>query len=210
MKLSLDVGPFYCSKSILPHLEKVFGGEYEVPLYRGPYVILDCGANAGAFAIWASHRWPGSYIRAYEPHPKTFKLLEQNVENYPYIETIERGLGVPGMRILYNGTNNEGEATLFPNAVSDGTGQHVEIISPLKMPEADILKIDCEGAELEILSPLIEDGRKFRAVMIEFHNEAIRREVDRLLSDYVLLRCTMIDPGCYDIGTAIYMHKELL
>jgi FkbM family methyltransferase len=201
---------FKCSESIRPHLEKIFAGEYEVPLNDGPYGIIDCGANVGAFAMWASKRWPGSLIYAYEPHPETFKLLVENTEYLSdRILRYEKGLGLAGWRPLYNGMYNEGEATLYPNAVSNGTGQHVEIISPLELPKADILKIDCEGAELEILAPLLSDGRKFKAIMIEFHNEGHRREIDFLLRDYHLIRCD-ISPYTHNIGTVAYMHKECI
>jgi FkbM family methyltransferase len=198
-----------CSDSIRPHLQKIFDGEYEVPLNDGPYTILDCGANVGAFAMWASLRWPGCQIFSYEPHPGTYEVLQENIKDYPNVETKNLGLGIPGMRVLWNGTNNEGEATLFQNLVSSGTGQHVEIISPLCMPEADIIKVDCEGAELEILEPLIRDGRKFKAIMVEFHSPSLRREIDSLLEDYILIRCD-IDQNYFKIGTAIYVAPEVL
>lgn len=203
MKIALK-----CSESIHPYLQKIFDGEYDIPLDGGPYTILDCGANVGAFALWASIRWPGSQIFSYEPHPVTFKTLRENLAGHSNVVTVERGLGNPGMRILWNGTSNEGEATLYPNGVSNGTGQHVEIISPLATPEADILKIDCEGAELEILEPLIRSGRKFKAIMIEFHNELFRRKIDNLLTDYRLIRCD-ISEETYHIGTVIYLHSEI-
>ena len=68
---------FYCEEAMRPHVARVFEGEYEVTM--SPELvkprILDIGANLGAFAIWASKRWPGASFICFEPHPTTYKLL---------------------------------------------------------------------------------------------------------------------------------------
>ena len=42
-------------------------------------VILDIGANIGAFALWAIGRWPGCRLHCYEPLPANFDMLRQNL-----------------------------------------------------------------------------------------------------------------------------------
>lgn len=76
MEIKIDI-PVLCPQNIRPFLEKVFSGEYDVGIYLPPKTrIIDLGANFGSFALWAAHRWPGSEIQAFEPHPEVFKVLE--------------------------------------------------------------------------------------------------------------------------------------
>src|SRR5947207_3356176 len=58
---------------------EVLAGEYESGHFGEGLTVVDLGANVGAFSVWASRRWPGSTIHAYEPHPDTFAMLVRNV-----------------------------------------------------------------------------------------------------------------------------------
>lgn len=185
MIVSFDV-PFVCPENIEPHLEKIMsGGEYDVRIaLPGGRTILDLGANFGSFSVWASHRWPGSTIHSYEPHPDTFAGLLENVKIYPNITAYNFGLGDPGMRVMHDGLHNAGENSFHRidnNPMA--TGRHLEVRSPLDLPEADIIKLDIEGCEREVLLPLIEAGRKFELILYEYHNNTLRRQLEALLSD---------------------------
>lgn len=205
MQITLPIRHFRCSASLKPHLQDIFDGEYDLPVHWTNLIILDCGANVGAFSVWASHRFPGSLIHAFEPNPDATPELLENTYAYNVI-THHVGVGKPGMRPLYDGVNNLGEASLFKGSgVTKDTGRHVEIIEPLEMPVADILKIDTEGAEIEILQPLIRGGRKFRAVMIEYHREDDRKLIDEILSDYVLIGLHAYQ-SCR--GVVKYIHRD--
>ncbi len=205
--ITFRIPPLKCSEIILPHLDKVFSGEYDVPLFRREnYVIADCGANCGAFAIWAYHRWPGSQIHCYEPHAETFSRLQENLR--PYREERFRlypfGLGTPGKRHL-EGNNICGEASVSDDPTA--TSVPVQVESALAIPyDTNILKIDTEGAEVEILEPLIGAGRKFLAIMIEYHQEDYRRRIDILLSDYRLVSHQLMG---VNQGTVCYLHRSL-
>jgi len=209
MKLNCTL-PFVCPDNIKPHLEKVFQGEYDIPLYlKRPPMILDLGANCGAFSVWASHRWPGSSIFAYEPHPENYKYLHRNIHGYPKVFGFNYGVGNPGLRPLSDGRFNCGEAS-FHKVINNPlpTAQHIEVRSPLEvLTEADIIKIDTEGCEVEILKPLIESGRKFKAIMFEWHNESDRRILDSLLVDYNLVGSEVAHP--IGRGVSKYLHREV-
>lgn len=208
MKTQFDV-PFSCPPDIAPYLQKVFDGEYDIPLFfYGPH-ILDLGANCGSFALWASHRFPACTIDAYEPHPKTFEILKRNVEPYKNITIHNFGVGTPGLRVLCNGKNNSGEASFhLPADNLAPTGQHLDVHDPMELPEADMIKLDIEGCEMEVLEPLITSGRKFNIIMLEWHNHSLRRRVDALLKDYFLIGSNVHSMA--GLGVDKYMHKSLL
>lgn len=202
---------FYCEDSIRWHLEKVFAGEYEVPLkFERPAVILDIGANVGAFALWAADRWPGAVIHCYEPHPVTHGTLLSNLSlTKERIFANNFAVGPAGRATLHEGIHNSGEATLFGgNQVSSGVTHEVEVRSPLTLPDADIIKIDAEGSEVDILRPLIEAGRHFSAIMFEYHRVDDRRLLDTLLRDYILTGAA-VTPNPH-LGVVRYLHRSFL
>lgn len=207
MKMPHD---FRCPPNMIGHLQKVFDGEYDIPLLTAensqPLKILDLGANCGAFALWAQKRWPGSFIFCYEPMPETFEFLKSNLEGRDkmYFEQVAIFGHTPGEMEIYAGKNNIGEASLFKGRVQVDTPIRVKTLPAKQLPHADIIKLDVEGAELEILFNLIAfEQRTFSAVLLEYHSEPIRRMLEALLSDYWLVRAEVAEPGR---GTLCYVH----
>lgn len=208
MRISFSV-PFSCPTELAPHLQKVLSGEYDVPFPFESPQILDLGANCGAFSLWASHRWPDCKIYAYEPDAANFEILCRNIAHYPHVLPIQRAIGTPGLRVFLDGAHNSGEGSFYRMSDNDRlTGRHLEVMSPLILPRADIIKIDTEGCELEILRPLIEDGRTFSAILLEYHSESDRREIDSLLRDYCLVGSIVEYVG--GRGVCRYVHQSLM
>jgi hypothetical protein len=75
---------------------------------------------------------------------------------------------------------------------------------PDVLPEARIVKIDAEGAEVEILSRLVPI--RFDVVLLEYHSEGNRRRVDALLADYILVGGEARGPHR---GVWKYVHRRL-
>jgi FkbM family methyltransferase len=150
-----------CPAEMVWHLAQVLEGEYESGYVGERLRVLDIGANAGAFSIWAAHRWPGSMIDAYEPNPGTFPLLQANTLSYPMIRC--HNLAVypsAGEKIAFTSRYpGDGEAGVV-EALADTFRQggraereffDVPALHPRELPPADIVKIDVEGAEAEIV-----------------------------------------------------------
>ena len=174
----------YLARPIDPnHCKNVLEGAYDVPYWpEKPPVILDIGANIGAFTRWAVKRWPGCTVHAYEPQPDNYKLLEQTVSNldvincvhtYPKAVTDKNGTGK-----LFNHAFNCGEFSFFRQGGDAESREpkdivEVETIAGMDLPKADILKLDCEGSEGSILASLYAANRlmDFSAIMLEYHNE---------------------------------------
>jgi len=177
---------FQCPPSMRPHVQSVLAGEYDIAYDNPKPVILDVGANIGSFALWASRRWPGSFIHCYEPLPENFAALEGNVAPVKSRVVLNNhAIGEPGQRKLFLGRNNCGEASFFDLGEQSRDWVNVEARAPATLPKADILKLDTEGSEVEILSGLPD--LTFDLVLLEYHSEENRRTVDRLLQDYILV-----------------------
>lgn len=205
---------FRCPKDMQWHLQKVFDGEYDIPLAGDAYRIIDLGANCGAFAIWAAHRWPGSEIFCYEPIPDTFEYLRQNVaklkgqaESIRIFEAAITGTG-PGYAQMSIGVNNCGEASLHNMQVDSGVFVTVPTLPPSSLTLAHILKLDVEGSELGILEQLVGvEQRTYWAILVEYHSPEIRLGIEQLLAPkYRLVKADVASPFR---GTICYMNQKI-
>lgn len=137
--------------------------EYMFPeLPVQPDVIFDIGANIGITAILLSKKYPFSTIYSFEPEAENYSILLKNVEGIDRIKTFNFGL-----------SNRDAKAALMKSAMEGNFGgytmfdkgageihQEIEIraISDFMQSQGiekiDLIKIDCEGAEYDILTSL--------------------------------------------------------
>ncbi len=164
-----DVHPDHCR-------DVVEGGAYDIPWSpETPPVVLDLGANVGGFCRFASARWPGCTIYAYEPHPNNFKLLKRTVDAIPdnsRIQCSECAVAdaASTMKLKFHATAvNCGEWSLNTGGEPKDSVD-VAVIDARTLPKADILKIDTEGSEAQILEALKYRLHEFSAVMMEIHS----------------------------------------
>jgi hypothetical protein len=80
----------------------------------------------------------------------------------------------------------------------------VKVMSAKHLPQCDIIKIDTEGAEIEILENLVHFPNIF---LVEFHSAYNRRKIDELLLDYTLIECTMRG---WNYGILKYVKSSLV
>jgi FkbM family methyltransferase len=138
--------------------------EYCLPLALEPKVILDIGSNIGASILFFHRQFPSARIYGFEPHPETFRILQANVGSIPSVEVFNYALGATDARIstAFNGidfsglvakpgsVNPPGAATIVECEVKHAG----EVMKNLGLVRADLIKIDCEGAEYDVLTAL--------------------------------------------------------
>lgn len=209
------MGDFSYPDNMHEHINKIFEGEYALLLRDHPEapVVLDLGANVGAFAYWALRYWPGSRVICYEPNPAALSYFRKNLSEEMTegrITLHDKAVSsVPGRRFLFDGKFNLGEASLFCLEEQQETGLIVDVIHPKFLPPADILKVDTEGCEYEIISELLTAGREYKLILFEYHSEAVRRSLDALLAyrGYDLI-CG--EATARNRGTLKYAHRSLV
>lgn len=138
-------------------------------------VILDIGAHVGVVSCYLSKRFPQARIIAYEPHPANFARLVRNldanmclnVECYPLAVTADgRGITLHGDR-----RTNTGGYSAFssgPDVVTVGS----VAIGSVFTGHLALLKLDCEGAEYEILHALRSSLSYVDRLVMEVHTNA--------------------------------------
>ena len=145
--------------------------EYDMDLAEPPDVVLDIGANIGAFALRAHERWPNAQILAYEPIEENFETLRQNaiaVESQTgNIYACRSAVGsVTGTRDIFKGKSHTSSSFHQIGGQTSET-EEVQCMNAKGLPSADFVKIDVEGSELEVLEGIpLKDAK---ALAVEYH-----------------------------------------
>jgi FkbM family methyltransferase len=144
--------------------------------FPGARTVVDIGANLGVFALYAA-RQGASRIIAFEPNAAAFGCMQRNIaESRMEQRILPRRLAVSG---------TAGRTVRFPrdasvyNAIApdDAAGdfETVETVSLAAIvaqdaPQGiDLLKMDCEGAEYDILYASDAPLERVREIRMEYH-----------------------------------------
>ncbi len=146
--------------------------------------IVDLGANIGLATRLFAARYPAASIVAVEPDPQNFAMLNRNTHRQ-----IEQGR----CRLIHAAIwDKDGDVSLQP---SEGEGQFDSVrtteaqesgsrvraitmetlLNETGLEQIDILKIDIEGAEVELLRSAPKWLNRVQSIAAEFHG-ASRRE----------------------------------
>ena len=156
-----------------------------------PRLIIDIGAHVGAATVTFAHAYPGVPVRAYEPSAGSFALLARNTAGLSGVTVKHCGLlDESGRRTLHQGENHSMENTIVRIGEN---GETIEV-RPAREELADItdgpgvvLKIDTEGCEVPILRDLSRLLDNVDLIYLEYHSDADRREIDKLLGERFVL-----------------------
>lgn len=133
--------------------------EYLFPNMK-PASAFDIGANIGVVSVILANIYPDAIIHAFEPDEDNFYLLKQNVFEYKNIHAYKVGLGSKTRdATLYKSTdptNFGGASTEIVNKEDEGKVISMLNVQTLceKLGVPDLIKIDCEGAEHDILTAI--------------------------------------------------------
>jgi FkbM family methyltransferase len=144
--------------------------------------ILDVGANAGYFSLFAASRFPNARIFSFEPIPVNYRMLEQNRNLNPQCNIKTCPVAVAGRsgEIKLSLDPNDSfttSATIYKSNDSRNQELSVPCISIADIFEengierCDLLKMDCEGAEYDIFYSCIDTiFTRINQIAMEVHN----------------------------------------
>jgi FkbM family methyltransferase len=138
--------------------------EYYLPPALQPEVILDIGTNIGASILFFHEQFPTARIYGFEPNPETFQVLQKNVGSLPSVEVFNYGLGAADATIAVPFDGADFSRFMSKDKTAEWSGplsptscliKHSgDVVRNLGLTRVDLIKIDCEGAEYDVLTSL--------------------------------------------------------
>ncbi len=146
----------------MPPLRSTWGEVFEpaiADVYRVracvPDLIVDVGANIGAFSCFAAHTHPKAYVHAFEPSITHADLLAENVAvNQLHNVTLHRAaVTKDGREVVFSQLGAGGASGIILHG--NGPSAKLQSVSldciDFTKSHTLFLKLDCEGAEGEII-----------------------------------------------------------
>ena len=141
-------------------------------------MVIDIVAHVGYFTIYAAKKAKNGKILSFEPSKESFNVLKNNLKINNIQNVNVENIGVrskSGASILYVDKNNEIGNSMFSddeNLIKENVQvtSVKEIVKKYKIESIDLLKLDCEGAEYEIILELPTTIlNKIKRISMEVH-----------------------------------------
>ena len=139
-------------------------------------VVVDVGAGIGDFTIAAASRSRRLQVLSYEPNPIAFCLLERNVaaQGYSNVTLARAAVGTRDTYVLHDVAR--GPRATAAHRGGDDTALMVDAVRldrSLPPGPVRLLKIDCEGLELDVLQSAAGVMGRIERVVVEFHRHLL-------------------------------------
>jgi len=139
-------------------------------------IVWDVGANVGFFTQkFAKCVGPKGFVVAFEPSPKTFKLLQENTSGLTNVNCQNLGLSNAEGQVNFSESLSDGDPTnkiMLDNASNTiKVGVTTGYIYSRAHSTPNAIKIDVEGFEIEVIagmSKLLLDSN-LKKIFVEVH-----------------------------------------
>lgn len=141
--------------------------------------IIDAGGHIGTFTLFAASRAPEAQIVTLEPEPSNFIMVTTNVTRNHLLNRVSlhnMGIGNGETITLYTFPNDRGGNSVYRNKeggvpVTINTVSLATLFQKHQIDVCDYLKLDCEGAEYEVLYTLPQElFSRIRCIGMEYHH----------------------------------------
>jgi FkbM family methyltransferase len=164
--------------------------------------VIDVGANVGLFAVQQARR--GARVFAFEPNPDCYRRLSKTIAVNDLggaVRAFNVAVGAePSLGALRVSGNFTVTGSISP--ANDQSGAHhkpVTIVSlddtipSLDLERIDLLKIDTEGAEVQVLRGAEQTLQLVERSIIEFHSWDLLQELSALLRNHKFKEVLRVD-----------------
>jgi FkbM family methyltransferase len=148
---------------------------YAFTARRPDPLIIDCGANVGLSVLYFKKLYPKSRVIAYEADPRICQTLINNVHGNGFtdVELVNAAVSTSDAPVSFvsDGKDTGRIAVASVDAQkSVETVAGVRLADVLAMHDVDLLKVDIEGAEVDVLLDCRDVLHKCHAVCAEYHS----------------------------------------
>jgi FkbM family methyltransferase len=165
---------------------------YDFPSVKAEPTIIDCGANIGIAVRYWLERFPKAKIIALEPDPELFRVLERNIRECDPSTVSLHQKAVWRFDGMLEFQSTELETGQVAEIAHGTDGKIISVasirLSSLLNTDVDFLKIDIEGAEVDVLLESESKLECVKNICLEYHSFVGQpQRLDEMLG--VLRRC---------------------
>ena len=153
-------------------------------------VVIDVGAQMGIFSIFSALRDKSIKVYSYEPFLPNYTLFEKNIklnnlskQIFPFNKGVGKKNEMRSFTISDKNTGGHGfYCTDSSKKIQIKTISLKEVFEENKIKKCDFLKMDCEGAEYEILFNTPDNYlKKIKSITMEYHDNGNVAELKKFL-----------------------------
>lgn len=173
-------------------------------------VVIDCGANTGQISLFLART--GVTIYSFEPDPIAFKVLSEKSIGKKNITCYNKGVWDKNATVKLHRHNEIGndevDFTVGSSIIKEKKNVNINSFIEIEVIDLvlfikslnrkiDLIKLDVEGAEIEILKKIIDEdvNSLFKIMYVETHETKIPGQSDEL----ILIKQQMADKGITNI-----------
>ena len=160
---------------VLHTYQELFEDEiYKFPSKTSEPYIIDCGAHIGMSVIYFKKLYPRSRILVFEPDAENFKLLQRNIElnHLSGIELRQSAVWINNGAISFHSRGGQGSQIATEEKENAVTIKAERLADILKEGHVDFLKIDIEGAEMDVINDCEPYLHNVDQLFVEYHGKA--------------------------------------
>ena len=163
-------------------------------------IVVDVGAHIGLYSLIAAKRvGPGGKVIAIEPDPENFKILRKNIllNRSKNIEALECAAYSAREKLKLFLPELEQGRTIFNTVMQDRAKTSINfleveantldnILESKNITEVNWIKIDVEGAELEVLKGAVNtlSSNRDLTLLVEVHGDANYKPILEIFQEY--------------------------
>jgi FkbM family methyltransferase len=151
-----------------------------------PKVIYDLGANIGIASLFFASLYPEARVYGFEPLPSNYELCVRNYKNLPKAQAFPWAVGGRSEVTAFdcNEDPHGGHLLATPGNPKLRSGKSInvqvfslaDLVRVQKLEPPEFLKIDVEGAEVEVLRGMGEAVQSVRRIFVETHGASLKEE----------------------------------
>lgn len=159
--------------------EVLHDGEYEMcPIYPDD-VIVDIGGHIGSFSIMASRKAARGKVFTYEAFEGTYRQLAKNLADNRATNVQAFNTAISdkvGETTFFVNTMNQAQNSLYKESFSEAGEKHIvktiqlqNVFTDNSISQCNLMKVDCEGAEYDILFSGKDALKNVERIVLEYH-----------------------------------------
>jgi FkbM family methyltransferase len=184
-----------------------------LPFVDDVQVVFDVGANCGATSVHLARHYPNAAVHSFEPGSTARAYLERNTARFPKVRVHPIGLYSADQETpLYLGDGDIGMASIEQRGVNLGESELVRLRAGGAWAEEhgidriDVLKVDVEGAEVEVISSLAPLLPTVKVLYLEYDSRHARHALAGMLAATHELYLGL---EFLDQGEVVYLRSDL-